>query len=105
MAWVKVTGPYEPGVQHSPFECRRPGCDYIHLNSYNDFRFRVISLGQTSTLRIYDYTPSDQGIYRCAATAQTSSGLSVTVYQIIELFTSAFAGQQTPMPLPVSVPG
>lgn len=86
VAWVKVTGPYEFGTLHPPFECLRAGCNYIYLNSYNDFRLRVITLGQTSTLRIYDYTPADQGIYRCAATAQGPDGRTVTLYKIIELF-------------------
>ena len=81
-----MTGPYERSSSHPPFECHRPGCNYVYLNSYNDFRFRVITLGQTSSLRIYDFTPADQGIYRCAATAQVPDGRPVTIYKILELY-------------------
>lgn len=88
VAWVKVTGPYEWQAPVPPFNCARPGCTYQDLHAQSDFRYQVINLGHTSILRIHMFTPSDFGIYRCAATAQLSGGLmagkTTTVYRVTE---------------------
>ena len=82
VAWVRVEGPYS--FPH--FDCHHHGheCKYHYINQQQDFRFRVISSGQTSTLRIYDYARIDFGVYRCAATGQGRDGKTSTLYQVIE---------------------
>lgn len=79
-----MTGPYDAYSSIPPFECTAPGCNYVHLNAAEDFRYRVATLGQASTLRIYDVNPNDYGIYRCAATGVGSDGNTLTMYRIIE---------------------
>lgn len=84
IVWVKVTGPYDHFMPVPPFDCLTPGCQYEHINNAADFRFRVITLGPTSILRIYDFIHRDFGIYRCAATATGADGQTVTLYKIAE---------------------
>ena len=64
--------------------CARPGCTYHDLHPQSDFRYQVINLGHGSILRIHMFTPSDFGVYRCAATAQLPSGKTTTVYRVTE---------------------
>jgi hypothetical protein len=82
VAWVRVEGPYS--FPHFDCQHHRHECKYHYINQQQDFRFRVISSGQTSTLRIYDYARIDFGVYRCAATGQGPDGKTSTLYQIIE---------------------
>jgi len=85
VAWVRVEGPYS----YPQFECHHNvhhQCKYHYINHQQDFRFRVINSGTTSTLRIYDYSRGDYGIYRCAATGQGTDGKTATLYQVIEFF-------------------
>ncbi|KAI1292811.1 hypothetical protein HDE_06734 [Halotydeus destructor] len=82
-AWVKVTGPYDVYQAQPPFECTQPGCNLVHFNLSEDFRYRVITTGPVSNMRIYDMTPADYGVYRCAATGLESDGTTRTLYRIV----------------------
>ncbi|RWS27269.1 hypothetical protein B4U80_12881 [Leptotrombidium deliense] len=82
-AWVKVIGQYDYWRQTPPFECF-DRCTYTYINSIEDFRYRVITMGQTSILRIYNWQNGDYGIYRCTATGLGVDGSTVTLYQVIE---------------------
>ncbi|RWS02167.1 hypothetical protein B4U79_18420 [Dinothrombium tinctorium] len=82
-AWVKVIGTYDYQQPIPPFECANR-CYYSYINALNDFRYRVITIGQTSILHIYDFQNSDYGIYRCTATGLATDGSTNTLYQVIE---------------------
>lgn len=77
-----MNGPYEWQAPVPPFNCAR--CTYQDLQPNNDFRYQVMDMGHTSLLRIHMFTPSDFGVYRCAATAQMPTGKTTTIYRVTE---------------------
>lgn len=83
-AWVKVLGPYNYHEPIPPFECTHPDCSLIYINGSNNLRYRVLTNGPVSTLRIYETAPLDRGIYRCTVTGLTPDGNTNTLYQVIE---------------------
>lgn len=50
----------------------------------DSFRFRVMTVGSNSDLRIYDVRPEDHGVYRCTVTGKGVDHKTVTLYQVIE---------------------